>query len=137
MQDTEDKLFRFEHFHFFVFKEALLCSEEGQGDQTATIGTHFAPDAKSPLGTKQILPIGAPITIIKFVEPVSAPGTVLSSDLCNNHPVWVLEQHSKVDEDVSISLMSKLRLRKLAPHPPTSRKKKEEQVHLVSKPTLF
>ena len=59
---------------------------KGQGDQTATTGTHFAPDAKS-LGTGQTLPVGAQIIIIKFVEPFSVPGTVLSDDLYNNHPV--------------------------------------------------
>lgn len=60
---------------------------KGQRDQTATTGTHFAPDAKSPLGTGQTLPVGAQIIIIKFVEPFSVPGTVLSDDICNNHPV--------------------------------------------------
>lgn len=41
-------------------------------------------ETESLLGTGHTLQVGVPVIIIKFVEPFSVPGTVLSVDLC--HP---------------------------------------------------
>ena len=130
MQDTEDKL---SDLSIFISSSLRKHHDVVKGErETAShhwLGSYFAPGAKFPLGTGQTLQAATPIIIIEFIEPFSAPGSVLSTDLCK-HPVWASEQYTEVDDDIPISQMRKLRRKKLAPRPTASRRRSSRSILL-------
>lgn len=109
-----NKLCRLEHLRFFVFKGASGCSEKAGRPNSH----HWYPlCTRCWVSSGGRHSVGAQILRVKFVEPFTAPGTeTISSGFC-------LILRTTLSDDIPVSQMSKLRLRKLAPHPAASRRR--------------